>query len=271
MNAVGMPLLARADRWLLRSTRAWFAVAIAGQLLFAVYIIVFYGGAVAAGTPERWNDVLPQGHLAGETMRNLMVGAHVLVAAIVTLGGPLQFIASVRARWPWLHRWNGRVYLATAVIAAVTGVVMKFGGDSEGDPAQGAAILFNAVVIVAFAGLALRHARARDIARHRRWAMRLFLVVSGVWFFRVGLMFWILVNGGPVGFDAKSFTGPALVVIAWLQTLLPLAVHALWLRVRDGSNATARIALSVTFVVLTASMLAGIGMATVVLWWPHMH
>ena len=45
---------------------------------------------------------------------------------------------------------------------------------------------------------------------HRRWAIRLFLAVSGVWFFRVGLMFWIGANQGAVGFDPASFTGPAL-------------------------------------------------------------
>ena len=270
MNAAGITRLARADRWLLRSTRAWFAVAIAGQLLFAVYILAFYGGAVAAGAPQRWNEVLPHGYHAGETVRNVIVGAHLLVAAIVTLGGPLQLIAAVRVRWPRLHRWNGRVYLATAVIASISGVLMKVGGPSSGDPAQRAAILFNAVVIVVFAALALRHAIARDIARHRRWAMRLFLVVSGVWFFRVGLMFWILANGGPVGFDTKTFTGPALVAIAWLQTLFPLVVHEAWLRVRAGDSVPARVALALVLVALTAATLAGIGMAAHVLWWPHM-
>lgn len=261
---------ARADRWLLRSTRGWFAVAIAGQLLFAVYIVVFYGGAVAQGAPQRWNEVLPHGYHAGETLRNLIVGVHVLVAAIITLGGPLQFIAAVRARWPRLHRWNGRVYLATAVIASISGALMKFGEPGGGDPAQRAAILFNAVVIVVFAALALRHAIARDITRHRRWAMRLFLVVSGVWFFRVGLMFWILANGGPVGFDAKTFTGPALVAIAWLQTLLPLAVHEAWLRVRAGDSVPARLVLSLVLVAFTVATAAGIGMAAHVLWLPHM-
>lgn len=261
--------LRRADAWLVGSTRAWFVVAVAGQVLFAIYIIVFYGGAVAAGAPQRWNEVLPHGYESGATVRNAIVGLHVLVAAIVTLGGPLQFVAAVRTRWPRVHHWNGRVYLATAVIAAVTGVLMKF-GDGGGDPAQRAAILFNAVLIVGCAALALRHAIARDIVRHRRWATRLFLVVSGVWFFRVGLMAWILVNGGPVGFDAKSFTGPALVAIAWLQTLLPLAVFEAWWRVRAGRHVAARTALALGFVVLTLAMMAGIGMAAHVLWLPHL-
>lgn len=259
-----------ADAWLVRTTRAWFVVAVAGQLLFAVYIVVFYGGAVAAGAPHRWNEVLPHGYHAEATLRNVIVGLHVLVAAIVTLGGPLQFVAAVRTRWPRLHHWNGRVYLATAVIAAVTGVLMKFGGGASGDPAQRGAILFNAVLIVVCAALALRHAIARDIVRHRRWATRLFLVVSGVWFFRVGLMAWILVNGGPVGFDAKSFTGPALVAIAWLQTLLPLAVFEAWWRVRAGRRVAPRIALAFGLVALTLATAAGIGMAAHVLWLPHM-
>ncbi len=38
--------------------------------------------------------------------------------------------------------------------------------------------------------MALRYALARNIDAHKRWAVRTFIVVSGVWFFRVGLMLW---------------------------------------------------------------------------------
>jgi len=66
------------------------------------------------------------------------------------------------------------------------------------------------LVIIVCAILAWRYATHRNFAAHRPWALRLFLVVSGVGFFRVGLLFWILVTRGPFGFDPKTSLGPFL-------------------------------------------------------------
>ena len=46
-------------------------------------------------------------------------------------------------------------------------------------------VSLNGVLIMIFAEIALRYARARKIAVHRRWALRTFMVVSGVRFLRV--------------------------------------------------------------------------------------
>ena len=72
--------------------------------------------------------------------------------------------------------------------------------------------------------LAWRHARARNVAMHRRWALRTFVLVSGVWFFRVGMMLWIFLNGGPVGIGEK-FDGPFIMFWSFANYLLPLAVR----------------------------------------------
>ncbi len=36
----------------------WFVVAFAGQLLFAYYVLAYYGGAAIAGNWAKWNQVL---------------------------------------------------------------------------------------------------------------------------------------------------------------------------------------------------------------------
>ena len=71
-------------------------------------------------------------------------------------------------------------------------------GTAGGD-AMRVGISINGVLILIAAVMAWRHAAARRIDRHRRWAMATFLLVSGVWFFRVGLLAWIMINQGPVG------------------------------------------------------------------------
>ncbi len=111
----------------------------------------------------------------------------------------------VRRRAPAFHRWNGRLYLLTALTISAAGLYIVWFRGSIGDLGQHLGISLNAVLILVCASFALRHAIARNIAVHRRWALRLFLVVSGVWFFRIGLMAWLIVNHGPVGFDMKTF------------------------------------------------------------------
>ena len=45
-----------------------------------------------------------------------------LTAAIMTLTGLVQLVPAVRSRWPRLHRWSGRVFLALAALLALGGL-----------------------------------------------------------------------------------------------------------------------------------------------------
>jgi tetratricopeptide (TPR) repeat protein len=98
---------------------------------------------------------------------------------------------------------------------------------------------------------------------HRHWALRLFLVVGGVWFFRVGLMFWLLLNKGPVGFDPDAFRGPFLSFLSFVQYLLPLAVLEIYLCTRERGGTLGRLAMSAGLFVLTIARGTGIFAATV--------
>jgi len=252
------------------AARFWFGVAVIGQLLFACYVLVFYGGAVVKGNLALWNKVLPQGYVPGDTAGNLAIAMHMLMAVIITVGGALQLVPQVRARAPRFHRVNGRVYVLFAVMASIIGLYMVWVRGSLGSLAQHLAISFNAVLIMLCSFMAVRHARARNLAVHRRWALRLFLVVSGVWFFRVGLMFWIVVNQGPVGFDPVTFQGPFLVFLTFAQTMLPLAVLELYLWAQQRAGAAGRLATAAAIGTLTIAMGGGICAAFLLLWRPHM-
>ena len=47
--------------------------------------------------------------------------AHMLVAPLALLLGPFQFIPSIRAKAPRVHRYIGRIYVASCVIAGIAG------------------------------------------------------------------------------------------------------------------------------------------------------
>jgi hypothetical protein len=273
MNEVALSpafsLDAAARRALESSARLWFLTAVAGQWLFAAHVAVYYGGAALRGDLAHWNLVLPHGYVEGETFGSAVVAAHLALAFFALVAGPLQFVASFRTRLPALHRWNGRIYLVTALTTACIGLYMVMTRGSVGDLSQHVAICFNALLIVLFGALAWVAALARDFATHRRWALRLFLAAGGVWFFRVGFMAWVGFNGGPVGFDPRTFTGPFLTVLAFAQTLLPLAVLELYFCAQRSTQPTARVAMAGALAALTVAMGFGIFVATNVMWVPR--
>ena len=252
------------------SVGLWCAIAVAGQLIFAAYVVLFYGGSVASGHIEHWNKVLPRGYAPGDTFGNLMVGLHLAFTGLIILGGAAQLLPSLRRHWPGAHRWNGRLFMSAALVLSLGGLVMVWTRSSPGRLAQHIAISLNALVILLCAALAWRHARARRIDQHRRWALRLFLAVSGVWFFRVGLMAWLAIHQAPVGFDPKTFTGPFLIALNFAQFLVPLAVLELYFRAQATPKATPKLALAGFILCLTALTALGIFAATMGMWLPRM-
>ncbi|MBO9661442.1 MAG: DUF2306 domain-containing protein [Dokdonella sp.] len=249
----------------------WFAVAALGQLIFATYIAGFYGRATLGGHPEWWNQVMPHGYVAGDRFFNGVLGLHLAFAFLITLGGLLQLLPALRRTLPAFHRWTGRVYVVSAALMAIGGLTMVWGRGAVGDFPQHLAISLNAVLILTCAALAWRHARARRHDRHRRWALRLFLCVSGVWFFRVGLMGWIVINQGPVGFDPERFSGPFLTVLAFaVYAIVPLGVLELYLRAQHSRRDGAKFAMAGVLTALTLAMAVGVASATALMWLPRL-
>ena len=106
------------------------------------------------------------------------------LAVIILLAGAIQFIPQIRVRYPALHRWNGRLYMLVAVTVSTAGLYMTWVLHSVGDIYQHIGSSGHALAIWICAFMAVRYAIARDFTTHRRWAIRLFLVVSATLFIR---------------------------------------------------------------------------------------
>jgi len=212
---------------------------------------------------------MPHGYIPGDTVGNVAAAMHLLLAVIITVGGPIQLISQIRERAWTFHRWNGRVYVLTAFTISAVGLYMVWVRGTAGGFGQHIATSLNAVLIMLCAAMALRYALPRKFSVHRRLALRLFMVASGVWFFRVGFWLWIFLNNGPVGFNPKTFQGPFRTLWNFGQYLLPLSVLELYLRVRDRAGAPSRIAMAAVLLVLTVAMGLGIYVVTVRRWLPR--
>jgi hypothetical protein len=251
-----------------RAVRLWFIVTAIGQTIFFLYVTGYYAPPVARGTLADWSRYrdLITGHVPGDTVGNAMFGVHVALAAVLTLGGILQLWPALRRRLPALHRWNGRLFVVAALLAALGGLWLVWGRQSRLSDASDLSITLNAVLVLAFVTLAFRAARARDFAAHQDWAMRGFFVVSGVWFLRIGIMGFALISVGLFGAE-ESIVEAAFPVLSFASYLVPLGVFELYRRARRGT-ARVQTAMAAGLLALTLVMAVGIFGATMMMWLP---
>jgi tetratricopeptide (TPR) repeat protein len=258
-----------ADTALKAASRFWFAVTVIGQLVFAFAVASFYGMAAVRGTSQQaWRKHITHGYVPGDIMGNFAVATHLVSAVIVILARLIQLIPQIRERAPSFHRWNGRLYILTAFTVSLAGLYMTWIRGSVGDLLQHLGSSLMAVLIMAFAVMALRYALARDFKSHRRWALRLYLVVSASLFIRAGLFLSFFLNKGPFGFDPATFQGPFLTFISFAQYLVPLAILELYLRAKERGGLPSRLAMATSLFLLTIAMGLGIFVVTMAVWLP---
>jgi hypothetical protein len=253
-----LELNSAADGALKRAVQFWFVVTVIGQLVFAFTVASFYGMTALRGDLRAWNKVLAHGYIPGDGVGNLVLAAHLVSAVVIILAGSLQLVPQIRERFPILHRWNGRLYIVTAFSVSLAGLYLMWVRGTVGDLPQHLGTSLMAVLIMLCAVMALRYAMARDFKTHRRWALRLYLVVSASLFIRIGTFLAIFLNHGPFGFDPTTFRGPFLTFISFAQYLVPLGVLELYLRTQDRPTALRRMAMAAGLFVLTLAMGAGI-------------
>jgi uncharacterized membrane protein len=257
-----------AETALKAAARFWFAVTILGQLVFAFTVASFYALTALRGDYHKWN--FTNGYVPGFSMGNTAVVLHVASAVVIMLAGAVQLVPQVRNRFPVFHRWNGRMYMLTAVTLSVAGLYMTWIRGSVGDLSVHLASTLGAVLIWLCGGMALRYALARDFRTHRRWALRFFLVASGSWFFRIGFFLSFLIFKGPFGFDPVTFRGPFLTFMSFAQYLIPLGVLAIYLWAQDRPGVMRRMAAAGVLFVTTLVMCAGLFAVGTAQWVPQL-
>ena len=251
-----------ADTALKAATKFWFTVAVAGQWAFFYYISRFYGPSTLQGNFQLWtkNKMLIKGYVPGDTAGNLAFAAHALLAGIIAFGGALQLVPKIRARAMTLHRWNGRLFVVTALGVSITGLYMVWVRGTLDDLWGGLCVSLDGVLIIVFSLLMWRTAVKHRIADHRRWALRTYIVANGQWFTRVGMLAWAISTHG---YQMGAFFR----VWALGSTLLPLALMELYIQAKDGARGE-RFAMAGALVVVTLLMALGIFGTVAFMWRP---
>jgi uncharacterized membrane protein len=149
---------------------------------------------------------------------------HILPGLGFMLLGPVQFSASIRARYLRWHRWSGRVYLICGAVIGISALVMSVGMPSIGGVPQAAATTLFALYFLFALGKAYRHVLRREIARHRVWMIRAFAIGLAVATIRpiIGLFF---ATSGFTGLTPQAFFGIAF----WIGFVLHLVAAEVWI------------------------------------------
>ena len=258
-----------ADGALDVAARFWFLVAVLGQWTFVYYIASVYVVPTVMGYSGPWrsNDSLIKGYIVGDHVGNLYFTAHVFIAALITTSGALQLVPQIRARAISFHRWNGRVYISAAFLMALGGLWLVWVRGTFLTVYSAASSTLLAILIMVCATMTVRHALARRIDLHHRWALRTFMVVNGVWFQRIGYMFWTILNQGPAGMG-KHMDGPFDIFWGFGCYLLPLAVLEIYLRTRDQADSRGKAVMATALFAVTVAMGVGIFGAYMFMWRP---
>lgn len=252
-----------------RSGLIWYLTAAVGQLAFVWLIIAHYGRGTMSGNYPAWNDKpIIKGYVEGDVVGNIMFATHVLLAAVITIGGLIQLIPFIRARMPALHRWNGRLFLVIAFVMALGGLWLTWARVTYFTVLQAIPISIDGVLILLFGAIALRLAMKRQIDAHRRWAMRTFMVVNGVWFLRIEIMGWAVLTGG-YGLT-NTLSGPLDIALQYGCYLIPLTVLELYFLAQRSPNALTKHLISALVLFGTAFMAVGIFGAIAFMWGPYM-
>ncbi len=146
---------------------------------------------------------------------------HIWGASAALALGAVQFFAGFRAKYPVVHRWIGRSYAVSILIAGVAGFVVALG--VAGGPVAGVGFALLAIFWIGVTFNAVRLARARRIAEHKRWMIRSFALT----FAAVTLRLYLL------GFMGAGFSyTEASVYLAWMCWVPNLIVAEWFLRRR---------------------------------------
>ena len=127
---------------------------------------------------------------AGFAPHQVLTMIHIVPGLLFVTLGPLQFVPKLRARRPRLHRWMGRVVLASGIVIGATALVMSpqmsIGGANE----TAATMIFATLFLFAL-GRAFASIRRGKVAVHREWMIRAFAIGLAVSFVRpiVGVFF----------------------------------------------------------------------------------
>ena len=132
--------------------------------ILSLIVLVMDIGFLSPHHPYRWY------HLQVRTV----LLPHIILGCVAILAGPIQFSSRVRRAYPLFHKLLGRAYVLSILIAAPMGALIPILGPKDRFFTIGVGVhAFSWFVTTLMAFLT---ARNRNIAQHRQWMIRSYVL-----------------------------------------------------------------------------------------------
>ena len=149
---------------------------------------------------------------------------HIVSTPFALLTGLLLINQTFRSRYPYQHRWIGKVHILVVLFLVVPSSIWMSAYAFTGWIA-GAGFAALSLTTGLFAALGWRRARQRDFNKHRYWMTRCFTMLCSAVVLRI-------YSGTATLMQAESFwTYP---IGAWCAWIVPLFVLQLWEYSKNG-------------------------------------
>ena len=153
-----------------------------------------------------------------------LLTVHIVFGMVAILAGPFQFFPAIRRRMIRVHRFSGRLYLLSVLVAAVTAILLAVNDNliTKHEIVFGTGTLGLAAAWLVTSGMAFWAVKVRNFKQHREWMIRSYVVTCGFTTFRIiaVTLHQTLLQGVPNLGDVAAWACwavPLLVVEAVLQ------------------------------------------------------
>jgi hypothetical protein len=181
-------------------------------VLFGLYILGFYLFSFLVGNYENWNlGTLPGLYDRNNTKSTFGMGLHFAAGGLILVLGAIQLIEPLRIKYPAWHRWIGRIYVLSCLATAIGGIGFILFKGTVGGVFMDVGFGIYGLLMFISAVLTWKYAAARNLVKHREWALRLFILAIGSWLYRIetGILRLFFENLG----HTSNFQGPIDIVM----------------------------------------------------------
>jgi len=129
--------------------------------------------------------------------RLIPASIHFGIGGLVLMIGPFQFVPGLRSRWPTVHRWMGRVYVAGCIFSGIAAFILA--SNTNAGPVARTGFSLLALVWVSTTTMAFIKARNRKFSEHRKWMIRSYALTLAAVTLRIYLPVSMIGFGMPFG------------------------------------------------------------------------
>lgn len=194
--------------------------------LFGIYILFFYLISFFIGHGEKWNNHLPSLYDTKNVTSTAGIGIHFVAGGLILILGCIQMINKIRIKFPKIHRWSGRIYVVSAIIAGFGGLAFIIFKGTIGGLIMDVAFGLYGVLMIIAAIYTWKFARQKKYKEHREWALRLFALGIGSWLYRIEYGFCrLLFNGVGQTNDFKGWVDKILIFAFYIPNLFFIELY----------------------------------------------